>query len=174
MYSSGATAGIAIGCAFASAAIVSALFLLIRQPKPRQPKPQPVIWPPESRTKAALTYLPQGIGHDELRQDFSGLETEVDNFVFNFFHAKPVPSETVNADKLSFLLGGATDNDSNTQYLLTRLCDTSTRTSALRSYIARVLFARIDPRCVAQTTLLPVDVVGCYQATLLGEHGRRE
>lgn len=115
-----------------------------------------------------LDYLPQGIGHKELRQEFSQLETQIKTFVVNFFHARPVDARTVNTDKLLAVLGGADDHTGN--QWSTQLRDTTNRRIALRIYIAKVLWARVDPRGVAETTLLPVDVVRCYQAALLGNH----
>lgn len=162
MYSSGAVAGIAIGCTIASVVIVSAVFLLVQRVHRRPPNLNPI-----PLSMRVLDYLPQGMGHKELRQEFSQLETQIKTYVVNFFHDRPVHATTVNADKLLAMLGGADDHSSN--QWSTQLCDTSNnnRSIALRMYIARVLWARVDPRGVPDTTLLPVEVIHCYQAALL-------
>ncbi|KAI1410290.1 hypothetical protein F5Y13DRAFT_168122 [Hypoxylon sp. FL1857] len=165
MYSPGAVAGIAIGCAIASAAIVSAVFLLVHR---RLPNLKPVTLSPVPRAEGFLDHLPQGIGHKELRQEFSQLETKIKTFVSNFFHDRPVHVGAVDTDRIHDVLGAADDNSSS--QWSTQLCDTAHRGIMLRAYIARVLWARVDSRGEAERSLLPVDVVRCYQAALLRSH----
>ncbi|KAI0108172.1 hypothetical protein F4814DRAFT_427050 [Daldinia grandis] len=172
-FSSGAVAGIAIGCASASAAIVFAAFLLLHRRR-LNPKPttlKPVTSSPVPRTGDVLDYLQQGMGHKELRQEFSRLETQIKTFVANFFHAQPVDATTLDDNKIYAMLGATddTDNHSSSQWPA-QLCDTPNRRIALRAYIARVIWARVDPGGVAETTLLPVDAVRCYRVALLGNH----
>ncbi|KAI1643582.1 uncharacterized protein F4817DRAFT_368303 [Daldinia loculata] len=165
MYSSGAVAGIAIGCAFASAAIVSAVFLLVHR---RRPNLKPTTPEQVPRLEYVHDHLLQAVGHKELRREFSGLETLIKAFAFNYFHTQPVDATTVDTDKIHAMLGAA-DNHSSSQWS-TQLCDTTNRITALRTYIARVLLARVDPRGPAETTLLPVDIVRCFQTALLKNH----
>ncbi|KAI0385405.1 hypothetical protein F5Y04DRAFT_184998 [Hypomontagnella monticulosa] len=163
MYSPGATAGIAVGSAFAAATIVTIVFTacwLTRQRRKTIPKPSP------PRHRSILDDLPQDIAHDVLRQEFSRLESQIKTVVANYFHDEPLRTGSVNSDKLDAVLGGNAINATNTQWS-THLCDTSTRPTFLKLYIARVLCARIEPANVSEATLLPLDVVRCYQAALL-------
>ncbi|KAI1662803.1 hypothetical protein F4813DRAFT_394935 [Daldinia decipiens] len=163
MYSSGAVAGIAIGSAFASAAIVSAvLLLLLRRSRPTLKLTTTPSRPPHLRWIPRLEYVHdhflQPIGHNELERNFSSLELHLKTFVYNYFHTQPVDATTADTNKIHAMLGVA-DNHSSSQWP-TRLCNTGRdRQFALRAYIARVLWARANPRGLVETTFLPVDML---------------
>ncbi|KAI1458290.1 hypothetical protein F4805DRAFT_144659 [Annulohypoxylon moriforme] len=174
--SPGKAAGIGIGCAFAGAAITLAVLFLMKncrrrpsfRPKPTTPLRSVV------QSSNVLDDLPQDIAHQELNREFSQLETQIKNFVTNFFHTHSVHVEAIDDEKLFALLSaeGVQSHPSNAHWP-NQLRDMSTRNIMLKSYISKVLLSRINPRGVAEDSFLPVDVVRCYQALLVGNTQNR-
>ncbi|KAI1144358.1 hypothetical protein F5Y05DRAFT_407754 [Hypoxylon sp. FL0543] len=166
--SQGAAAGIGIGCAIAGAVIVLAVFLLPRVFRRRPKRKSLIPLHITSHTSGVLDDLPQAIAHEELKREFSQIETQIKNFVSNFFQLQSVSAKDIDDDKLRTLMGTGGGGTGNIQWS-TQLRDKSTRSVMLRSYVARVLLTHIDPRGVADTSLLPTDMVRCYQAALIGK-----
>ncbi|KAI5917875.1 hypothetical protein F4810DRAFT_694717 [Camillea tinctor] len=168
MVSSGATAGIAIACAIAGAAIASTIFLLLRR---RRPNPaastSSIISRLEGIRADTLKYLPEDLPHSQSRLEFGFMDLAIKDLVSKFFHDQPVPPGTVDAGKIDALVGNSSIN------WTPNLCDPSNRKHALRGYIARTLFHRTDLSTSAvETNLLPVDIVRCYRPALAGDHHR--
>lgn len=178
-FSSGATAGIALGCAFAGAAITSAIFLLIyrRQSANRHqsnPKPKKSNPPKEERQpkrdesyKSVLNHLPQDLVNDQLKDLCSGLMHWIHVFVRSDIHMDPIAAGTIDTDKLERLLGRGASDWTSTQWA-TALYDPENRQEALQSYLMRVVYTRIDPEGDPDTTLLPVDILRFYQQLFPG------
>lgn len=154
---------ISIGYAITSAAVVSTIFLPVHRVHPRPPNMEPI--PLSTRV---LDYVPQEMDHEELRKEVDELRKKIKD-VACYYHTEPVDETTANVDKLLDMLSGADASDLvNCLYR----SGIEMRRIFMRVYIAKVLWARVDPRGDAETTLLPVDVVRCYQALTNRNNGR--
>ncbi|KAI0172554.1 hypothetical protein GGR52DRAFT_572386 [Hypoxylon sp. FL1284] len=185
-YSPGATAGIAVGCAVAGIAVISAISLVVylrqrryinslKEAAEKPPVPPEKYRRPES-SAIVLSRLPKQSSTKDLRQGISCLYTSIDQWAFNYVHDDPVAEEALDAEKLYALLGNGTDAQYNKQWL-TRLCGTpqnNNRVHMVIAYMSRVPCARIDPLGLLENTLLPGDVCRVYQQAVMGGTRRRD
>lgn len=175
-----AVAGIGVGTAIIGALISSSIFIFFgyrnrrRRHSRRQGKSPAIdnISAAGGTTFADLDGLPQPIAHEELKQSFTAVETDIDNYINNFFDHRRPAKATLDNQALTALVGyPGVDNKSQWSQLLT---DPDTRALALKSFIARVLFARIDPDGDPHTTLLPAGVVSTYRSMIPSQRGTQD
>jgi hypothetical protein len=125
----------------------------------------------ESSSFSILDELPQPRPHEGLKQEMMSFETSIKNYVDNFYHDKALAAgQTLDERQLGALVGDA----GHGRMWAERLTDPVKRDIALRAFIAKVIFMRIDPTGNATTTLLPAEVVTCYHHALNKTKGRRK
>ncbi|KAH9906318.1 hypothetical protein F4778DRAFT_642662 [Xylariomycetidae sp. FL2044] len=157
----GSAAGIGIGCTIAGGLIALLGLFLFRRNRPKAPQ--------SLTTLTALTKpspfeeLPQAIGHSELRSEMDELCAAVKNYVDNFFHDTPASSPTLSERDLISVVGSPQGPQDAAWKPL--LVDLKTRNVTARTYVARVVFSRLDARGDSSTTLLPLNVFNCYKET---------
>lgn len=123
-------------------------------------------------TSYDLDGLPQETGHDTLRHTVSGLEISIKNFVHEFFHNQPLSHRELDDGTIVDLLDVGI-GDRQALIWPSQLKTTQNRSTALKSYLARVLFSRIDPYGNPETSLLPEEMLRCYHGMLFEEAQNR-
>ncbi|KAK7987492.1 3-oxoacyl- reductase [Apiospora arundinis] len=201
-YSPGALAGVAIACAIGSALLVGLVwFLMSRRSKGRRstailpgysskrqrPHSTTLAPPPAPRRQQQqqklhqvvpgvdidLDELPQEAPHDELRRSLSHIETDIKNWVLQFFQDSPsaVGKDTRQYQALLSLVSpgstphqsGGKGGNSETLHWLRQVHGKKQGILFLRVYVARLLFDRIDPVGDPSQTMLPRRILRFYQ-----------
>lgn len=122
-------------------------------PTPSRQRSQPNPFDPDK--------LPQETAHEDLKRDFSGLETSIKNWSLDFFHNRPLPPSSLDDQAIDSLLDEACDK--RFAALSTRLSKPRDRNILLKSFLAKVLLSRVDPSGNSESSLLPGHMVCCYQ-----------
>lgn len=164
-------AGISIACTIVGVALGLVISFIVFRHKKRNSFNNSAMWANTAlpyvpgRTSYDLDGLPQETGHDTLRHTVSGLEISIKNFVHEFFHNQPLTHRELDNGAILDLLDVGTD-DRQASIWPRKLKTSQNRSTALKSYLARVLFSRIDPNGNPETSLLPGEMLRCYHGLL--------
>lgn len=175
-FSSGAMAGVGIGCAIAAGLLVGlAWFTASRSRKRRavrKTRGPPIPSPSHRRSRTPkaeydLRDLPQEAAHDELRRDFSRLETAVKNWALEYFNNEPLRLGVIDDDAALALLGTKTPDNTAAKWLQ-GIKRSRNASMFVRAYVAGVLLRRIDINGTwnIHDNLLPGYLVRCFQNIL--------
>lgn len=170
----GQVAGISIACTIVGIALgVVISFIAFRRKKSNRfnnnpPRPNTAMRNVPGSASCDLDGLPQETGHDTLRHTVSGLEISIKNFVHEFFHNQPLSHRELDDGTIVDLLDVGL-GDRQALIWPSQLKNSQNRSTALKSYLARVLFSRINPYGNPETSLLPEEMLRCYHGLLLEE-----
>ncbi|KAI4917188.1 hypothetical protein J4E90_003695 [Alternaria incomplexa] len=185
--STGAIAGIAIGCLFAGA-LLAGIILWFCWRKKRQSKnhyPQPDTYALASQEKgfsantiplagkrssvAALGGgLPQPLEDKAISGDVSKISNAIKNHVQSYYHTNRVNPGLIDYEDLHALGPGLPVSVGT---LTTLIGNAATREIALRFIIAWVIVSKLQPSKDPSKSLLPSEVAQCYQAVATGDRG---
>ncbi|KAI4628199.1 hypothetical protein J4E80_002337 [Alternaria sp. BMP 0032] len=185
--STGAIAGIAIGC-FAAGALLAGAILWFCRRRRRQPKnqyPQPDTYALASQEKgfsasaiplagkrssvAALGGgLPQPLEDKAISGDVSKISNAIKNHVQSYYHTSRVNPGLIDYEDLHALGPGLPVSVGT---LTTLIGNAATREIALRFIIAWVIVSKLRPSKDPSKSLLPSEVAQCYQAVATGDRG---
>jgi len=185
--STGAIAGIAIGC-FAAGALLAGAILWFCRRRRRQPKnqyPQPDTYALASQEKgfsasaiplagkrssvAALGGgLPQPLEDKAISGDVSKISNAIKNHVQSYYHTSRVNPGLIDYEDLHALGPGLPVSVGT---LTTLIGNAATREIALRFIIAWVIVSKLQPSKDPSRSLLPSEVAQCYQAVATGDRG---
>lgn len=172
--SDGQVAGISIACTIVGIALGLVIGFIVFRRKKSNRFNNSAVWANTAmgnvpgNTSYDLDGLPQETGHDTLRHTVSGLEISMKNFVHEFFHNQPLSHRELDDGTIVDLLDVGI-GDRQALIWPSQLKTIQNRSTALKSYLARVLFARIDPYGNPETSLLPEEMLRCYHGLLLEE-----
>lgn len=123
----------------------------------------PLLSDKPSGLAAVQLSLPQPLGDQKLREEYSTICTVINNHVRSFYHTAPPSTkiDNVNQAALEVLGRNAPVIASN---LTTLLSDKETRLPALRFCIARIIISRIELDCEPDLTFLPPEIVKCWSS----------
>lgn len=187
---SGAAAGIAIGCLIAGALIAGALlwFFCIRSKKRRGTRDTeassvalirnekgPVAKTTSLESGSPLSRsldngLPQPLEDGAISGEVSKLSNLIKNHVQSFYHQNRAGLGLLDLDDLQALGNGLPISPGT---LSTLLGNVDTREIALRFSIAWAIISRIQPSGDPGTTFLPPEVATCFQSIPVTEHRTR-
>jgi hypothetical protein len=179
--SSGAIAGVAIGSLVAGVLIAGLAFWLCcgrsRRSRTRDPEPNTVALMPTEKGFTATSVslsgvptgtLPQPLEDKAISGDISKISSSIKNHVQSYYHNSRVSPGLVDYDDL-YALRPTLPISVGT--LTTLMGDPATREIALRFIIAWVLVSRMQPIEGSSQSLLPVELVTCYNSIATGDHG---
>ena len=184
--STGAAAGIAVGCLFAGA-IIAALILWLYWGRKRSTKSkysQPETYAPASEEKgfstrstplvdrsntetSLLGILPQPLEDKAISGDVSKISNAIKNHVQSYYHTNRISSNSADRSDLH-TLGLNLPISAGTLNAL--MSDTRTREVALRFIIAWVIVSRLQPSKDSTKSLLPAEIAQCLQIIDSGNH----
>ncbi|KAL8953631.1 MAG: hypothetical protein Q9222_000517 [Ikaeria aurantiellina] len=171
--SSGAAAGIGVGCAIAGALIAAALFaLLYRRRRRRRPARSDAIplngfspvdksvSSPDPSSPAGMIErnLPQPVEDQALGGEMSRLRTAIKNHVQSYYHTNSTGG-TVDQVALASVAAGNMPLIAST--LGSLLSNPATRIVAIRFCITWTTISRIDQNCEPSLSFLPPEVASC-------------
>ncbi|KAI4689750.1 uncharacterized protein J4E84_003930 [Alternaria hordeiaustralica] len=185
--STGAIAGIAIGC-FAAGALLAGAILWFCRRRRRQPKnqyPQSDTYALASQEKgfsasaiplagkrssvAALGGgLPQPLEDKAISGDVSKISNAIKNHVQSYYHTSRVNPGLIDYEDLHAIGPGLPVSVGT---LTTLIGNAATREIALRFIIAWVIVSKLQPSKDPSKSLLPSEVAQCYQAVATGDRG---
>jgi hypothetical protein len=172
--SSGAIAGLSIGCAIIGAllALLPACFVIRRKSRDERSRKTVAIPPqsgkskdvesPESHEGLLLAHtfdLPQPLSEAKIVNEMSQLGTRIKNHATNFYNTKPIDPSALGMGILSEV---GMDPKSGSR-MLTMLASSEGRVEAIRYLIARKIFECIQMHGDPKTTFLPEAVVECMR-----------
>lgn len=169
--SDGQVAGISIACTIVGVALGLVISFIVFRHKKNNGFNKSPLWTNTAlrtvpgKTSYDLDGLPQETGHDTLRLTVSGLEISMKNFVHEFFHNQPLSHRELDDDAIVDLLDVGI-GDRQALVWPRKLRTSQNRSTAIRSYLARVLFSRIDPNGNPEISLLPEEMLRCYHGLL--------
>ena len=181
--SDGAAAGIAVGCFIAGALIAGALVfrLYLRKRKHRTHKYDAQDVQRDNGAEKALVaasrstevnvarntdvLLPMPVEDDAITKELSRIRDGIKNHVRSYYHSKAIPTTTVKKSQLS---GVATATGLSASTITELFLNTSTRSEAIRLYIAWVAMSR----CAGDRypNFLPEEIARAA-AVEFGKHG---
>lgn len=184
--STGATAGIAIGC-LAAGALLAGLILwfcwrrrgsktqysdtntyaLASNEKGFSANAIPLTGEPSSAYTSGGG-LPQPLEDKAISSDVSKISNAIKNHVQSYYHTSHVSPGLIDYDDLQ-ALGSSLPISVGT--LTTLMGNAATREIALRFIIAWVVVSKIQPSKDPSKSLLPSEVAQCYQAITTGDRG---
>ncbi|KAL9626154.1 MAG: hypothetical protein Q9204_007537 [Flavoplaca sp. TL-2023a] len=172
--SSGAAAGIGVGCAIAGALIAAAIFILFfRRRRPRRAPSrsdaiplngfgsvEKTIASPDSIGPAGIIErnLPQPVEDQALGGEMSRLKTAIKNHVQSYYHTNSVKG-SVDQVALGVIAMGNMPLIAST--LGSLLSNPVTRMTAIRFCITWTVISRIDQNCNPNLSFLPPEVATC-------------
>lgn len=171
--SSGAAAGIGVGCAIAGALIAAAIFILFfRRRRRRAParsdaiplngfgSVEKTIASPESIGPAGMIErnLPQPVEDQALGGEMSRLKTAIKNHVQSYYHTNSVKG-SVDQVALGLIATGNMPLIAST--LGSLLSNPVTRMTAIRFCITWTVISRIDQNCDPNLSFLPREIANC-------------
>ncbi|KAI4949440.1 hypothetical protein J4E91_005179 [Alternaria rosae] len=185
--STGATAGIAIGC-FAAGTLLAGLIFWFCRRKRRRPNTQ---YPAENTSAlasqekgfsasaiplsakrssvAALgSGLPQPLEDKAISGDVSKISNAIKNHVQSYYHTSRVNPGLIEYEDLHALGSGLPVSVGT---LTTLIGNAATRDIALRFIIAWVVVSKLQPSKDPTKSFLPAEVAQCYQAVATGDRG---
>ncbi|KAL8708981.1 MAG: hypothetical protein Q9220_006189 [cf. Caloplaca sp. 1 TL-2023] len=171
--SSGAAAGIGIGCAIAGALIAAALFALLYRRKRRRRPARSDVMPlkgfspvdkglsspdPSSPAGVIERNLPQPAEDQALGGEMSKLRTAIKNHVQSYYHTNSVGGAV---DQVALASVAAGNMPLIASTLGNLLSNPATRIVAIRFCITWITISRIDQNCEPSLSFLPPEVASC-------------
>lgn len=187
--STGALAGVAIGC-LAAGALIACFILWVcwrRRSAPRTQYSQTNTYATASNEKgfsanaipltgqrsskfASGNVLPQPLEDKAISGDISKISNAIKNHVQSFYHTSRVSPDLIDYDDLQ-VLGSNLPISVGTLTELMR--NATTREIALRFIIAWVIVSKIQPAKDPSKSLLPSEVANCYHVIATGDGGHQ-
>ncbi|KAG9193447.1 hypothetical protein G6011_03482 [Alternaria panax] len=185
--STGAIAGIAIGC-IAAGVLIAGLVLWVCRRRRSTPKTQyshtntyatssnekgfsanaiPLV-AQRSSTFTSGGVLPQPLEDKAISDDVSKISNAIKNHVQSYYHSSRVNPGIIDHDDLQAL---GSNLPISAESLTTLMANAATREIALRFIIAWVIVSKIQPSRDPSKSLLPSEVADCYQAVANGDGG---
>ncbi|KAH6881646.1 hypothetical protein BKA58DRAFT_306630 [Alternaria rosae] len=185
--STGATAGIAIGCFAAGALLAGLIFWFCRRKRGRPNTQYPAentsalasqekgfsasaIPLSEKRSSVAALGrgLPQPLEDKAISGDVSKISNAIKNHVQSYYHTSRVNPGLIDYEDLHALGSGLPVSVGT---LTTLIGNAATREIALRFIIAWVVVSKLQPSKDPTKSFLPAEVAQCYQAVATGDRG---
>lgn len=162
----GAAAGIGVGSAVAGALIAALiLWFIMRKARKRpitalgDPGYHPLLLDKLSGTGAEQS-LPQPLGDQKIREEYSTVCTVINNHVRSYYHIAPLRTKILHVNQAALEVLGR-DATVSASTLTNLLSDPETRIPALRFCIAWTIVSRIELDCDPDLSFLPPEIVRC-------------